>query len=49
MMTFGAQTDMEYDAMHETVESVQITPTRIWAKVKINKEWTEKEKAITLE
>jgi len=49
MMTFGAQTDMEYDAMHETVESVQITPTRIWAKVKIGKDWTEKEKAITLE
>ncbi len=49
MMTFGAQTDLEYDAMHETVESVQITPTRIWAKVKIGKDWKEMEKEIKLE
>jgi hypothetical protein len=49
MMTFGSQTDMEYDNMHATVESVQITPTRIWAKVKIDKEWKEIEKNIKLE
>lgn len=49
MMTFGEMTDMEYDAMHETVDSVNITPTRIWAKVKIGKEWKEIEKDITLE
>jgi len=49
MMTFGENTDLEYDAMHETVDSVSITPTHIWAKVRIGKEWKEIEKDITLE
>lgn len=48
-MTFGEQTDLEYDAMHNTVDSVNITPTRIWAKVKLGKEWKEIEKNITLQ
>ncbi len=47
-MTFGVQTEMEYNAMHETVDSVHITPSRIWAKVKIGKEWKELEKDIIL-
>lgn len=49
MMTFGAQTDMEYDRMHETVESVQVSPTEIRARVKIGKDWKDLEKKITLE
>lgn len=49
MMTFGAQTEMEYDKMHETVESVLVTPTEIRARVKIGKEWKDLEKKITLE
>lgn len=49
MMTFGENTDLEYDAMHETVDTVNITPTHVWAKVRIGKEWKEIEKDITLE
>ncbi|MET0392987.1 MAG: hypothetical protein ABW019_07585, partial [Chitinophagaceae bacterium] len=35
MMTFGEKLDIDYDAIHEYVDSVNITPTRIWAKVKL--------------
>ena len=49
MMTFGSSTDMDYDAMHEVLDSVNITTSRIWAKVKIDKEWKTMEKNITLE
>lgn len=49
MMTFGVMTDMDYDALHDVLDSVNITPDRIWAKVKIDKEWKEMEKKITLE
>ncbi|MGZ8517494.1 MAG: hypothetical protein ACXWWD_09095 [Chitinophagaceae bacterium] len=48
MMTFGAKVDIDYDALHETVDSVNITPSRIWAKVKLDKEWKTFEKNITL-
>ncbi len=49
MMTFGVMTDMDYDAMHEVLDSVNISNTRIWAKVKVEKEWKTMEKNITLE
>ena len=50
MMTFGKTiTDLDYDAMHEFVDSVNITPTRVWAKVMIDSKWQEIEKAIVLE
>jgi hypothetical protein len=49
MMTFGAQTEMEYDRMHETVESVEVTPTLVRSRVMIDKEWKDLEKKITLE
>jgi hypothetical protein len=50
MMTFGKMlTDLDYDAMHEFIDSVNISPTRIWAKVLMGKEWTPIEKNITLE
>ena len=49
MMTFGKLTDMDYDAMHEVLDSVNITGTRIWSKVKLDKDWQVIEKNITLE
>lgn len=48
MMTFGSMLDMDYDALHEYIDSVHITPTRIWARVKINDAWQAIEKNITL-
>jgi hypothetical protein len=34
MMTFGRMlADLDYDAMHEFIDSVNITPTHIWAKI----------------
>ncbi len=47
-MTFGKALDIDYDALHEFIDSVNVTPTRIWVKVKIDNEWKELEKAITL-
>ena len=50
MMTFGKMmADLDYDAMHEFVDSVNITPGRIWAKVLLGKEWEVIEKNITLQ
>ena len=50
MMTFGKMlADLDYDAMHEFIDSVNITPTRIWTKVLMGKEWIPIEKNITLE
>jgi len=49
MMTFGEMLkDMDYDAMHEYIDSVNITSTRVWAKVLIGKEWKTLEKTISL-
>jgi hypothetical protein len=48
MMTFGAKVDINYDAIHETVDSVSITPTHLWAKVKLGDEWKTFEKNIDL-
>ena len=49
MMTFGKALDIDYDAIHEYIDSVNVTPERIWVKVKIENEWKELEKKITLE
>ena|SRR5688572_4675151 len=49
MMTFGKTTDMDYDAIHETLDSVHITSNRIWANVKMDYEWKIFEKNIKLE
>lgn len=50
MMTFGNMlTDLDYDAMHEFIDSVNITPTHIWAKILRGKNWEVVEKDITLE
>ncbi|MBN8879336.1 MAG: hypothetical protein E6Q24_03670 [Chitinophagaceae bacterium] len=48
MMTFGQKLDINYDAIHEFIDSVNITPTSIWAKVKIGDEWQVKSKSIEL-
>lgn len=49
MMTFGEQLDFDFDAIHKTLDSVNITPQRIWAKVKLNGAWKELQKDITLQ
>ena len=49
MMTFGQKLDIDYDAIHEYIDSVNVTSSRIWVKVKIDKEWKMLEKNITLE
>jgi hypothetical protein len=49
LMTFGAQLkDFDYANVHASIDSVNITSTRIWAKFKNGENWEEKEKAITL-
>jgi hypothetical protein len=49
MMTFGQKLDIDYDAIHEYIDSVNITNSRIWVKVLIDKKWKDLEKNITLE
>lgn len=48
-MTFGEALDIDYDNIHASIDSVNITNTRSWAKVKIGEEWKVIEKNITLE
>ena len=49
MMTFGKALEIDYDAIHEYIDSVHVTPERIWVKVKVEDKWTELEKKIVLE
>lgn len=49
MMTFGEKLDIDYDAIHEHIDSVNVTGSRIWVKIKAGKEWKTLEKKITLE
>jgi hypothetical protein len=49
MMTFGQQLDIDYDAIHEYIDSVNVTNSRIWVKVKIGNDWKELEKKINLD
>ncbi|SRR6266496_903452 len=48
LMTFGQPLDIDFDAIHETLDSVNITSNRIWAKVKLDDGWKTLEKNITL-
>ena len=48
-LTFGRSLDFDFDAIHETLDSVNVTPDRIWAKVKIDGEWKTLEKNIVLQ
>jgi hypothetical protein len=49
LMTFGKTLDIDFDSIHETLDSVNITPGRIWAKVKVDDEWKTLERNITLQ
>jgi hypothetical protein len=49
MMTFGEKLDIDYDDIHQHIDSVNITDTRVWVKVKVGDEWKELEKKIVLE
>jgi hypothetical protein len=49
MMTFGEKLDIDYDAIHEHIDSVNITDSRIWVKVKTAAGWKELEKKIVFE
>jgi hypothetical protein len=48
-MTFGRPVEMDYNNMHETIDSVSVTPEKVWVKIKIDNEWQVKEKKITLQ
>ena len=48
-MTFGEALEIDYDYLHDHIDSVNVTNTRAWAKVKIGKEWKVIEKNITFE
>lgn len=47
-MTFGQPIDIDYNNMHDKVDSVNVTPEKARARVKIDNEWTVIEKDITL-
>jgi hypothetical protein len=49
MMTFGEKVDIDYDDIHQHIDSVNVTDSRIWVKVKIGETWKELEKNIKLE
>jgi hypothetical protein len=49
MMTFGQKLDIDYDAIHEYIDSVHVTIDRIWVKILVDKQWKEMEKKIVLE
>lgn len=49
MMTFGEQLEFDFDNIHQTLDSVNITSSRIWAKFKVKDAWKEEEKNITLQ
>jgi hypothetical protein len=49
MMTFGEKLDIDYDALHDHIDSVNVTNDRIWVKILIGKEWVPKEKKITFQ
>ena len=48
MMTFGVKVDIDYGKLHETVDSINVTPGRLWAKVLVGTEWKTFEKNIEL-
>jgi hypothetical protein len=48
MMTFGKDIEPDFAHIHNSIDSVNITPVRIWARVKMGDEWKEREKKIEL-
>lgn len=49
MMTFGEKLDIDYNAIHEHIDSVNVTNDRIWVRILIKEKWEDKEKKITLQ
>jgi len=49
MMTFGKALEIDYDEIHDWIDTVNVTPARIWVKVKVDGKWKELNKDITLE
>ena len=49
MMTFGEKLDIDYDAIHDHIDSVAVTRNKVWARIRIGNEWVIKEKIIVLE
>jgi hypothetical protein len=49
MMTFREQVPIDYDRIHDHIDSVRITSTKIWVRIKIQEQWKELEKEIDLE
>jgi hypothetical protein len=49
MMTFGEKLEIDYDAIHDHIDSVNVTNDRIWVKILIEKKWVEKEKKVSLQ
>lgn len=49
MMTFGQPIDIDYNVIHDHIDSVNVTNDRIWVKILIDKKWEVKEKKITFE
>lgn len=43
-MTFGEIVEIDYDYLHEYIDSVSVTRDRIWARVKLKDGWKEKQK-----
>jgi hypothetical protein len=49
LMTFGNELEgFDYNNIHASIDSVNITATRIWAKFKVGEKWETKEKNITM-
>ncbi|MFM7671740.1 MAG: hypothetical protein ACKO6Q_04010 [Bacteroidota bacterium] len=49
MMTFKETVPIDYEHIHDHLDSVRVTPTKIWVRIKIQDQWKELEKEIDLE
>ena len=49
MMTFGQATDLDYDVIHDVLDSVKVTRENIYVKIRLNNKWEELQKKIKLE
>lgn len=49
MMTFKEMVPIDYDRIHDHIDSVSVSPTRIWVRIKVQGEWQELQKQIDLE
>ncbi len=48
MMTFKELVPIDYDHIHDHIDSVKIRPNKIWVRIKIQDQWKELEKDIDL-